>query len=387
VDSECKADPNPYKVSLGVGAYRDENGKPLVMKAVHEAKHRICELAEQEWTHEYQPIGGRPAFLAVSRSLAFGADTGARSNIASCQSLSGTGALRLGMEFLQRFSAEKTIFLPNPTWGNHKALATDSGLEVGTYTYIDTNDLTQPKLNMAAMLEDLRTKVPVGGIILLHLCAHNPTGVDPTIEQWNAIANICVEQKLQVFFDNAYQGFASGDLASDARPLQLFINKGLNVLVACSYAKIFGLYGERVGALHCCALTKEAADGISSQLKLIARAMYSNPPQFGAQIVETILQDEALTATWENELKHMSSRIKSMRSALKRNLGDGDEWKHLVEQIGMFSYTGLTPAQVQHCKEVSSVYMLNSGRISMAGLNEGNVEHVAKAMMKAIQEA
>lgn len=310
----------------------------------------------------------------------------------SLQSLSGTGACRLGCEFFSRFHRTSdqppTIYFPNPTWGNHHAIAKDAGLNIQTYRYLDLNNLTNPQLDLKGMLADL-SAAPSGSVVLLHMCAHNPTGVDPTLDQWRKIAECCRDHKLQIFFDNAYQGFASGDLNGDAKPLQLMVGEefNLNVFVACSFAKNMGLYGERIGVLHVIGPDETSAQNVFTQLKKLARAMYSNPPQFGAMVAHEVMTHPELRGLWEEELKGMSERINKMRLALRTSLEEktsGQKWNHITDQIGMFSYTGLTKAQVDKCTE-AGVFMLGTGRISMAGLNEGNVDHVAEVMAKAVQ--
>mmetsp|Transcript_23655 Transcript_23655/g.33206 ORF Transcript_23655/g.33206 Transcript_23655/m.33206 type:complete len:416 (+) Transcript_23655:324-1571(+) len=387
--NECQ---NPKKVSLGIGAYRNEEGKPLVLEAVIQAKADLASQPSQEWTHEYQPIDGCQNFVRAAQDLAFGPTL--RKQLGDClvgmQTMSGTGACRLGFEFVSRYGTHTdTILLPNPTWGNHKSIAKFARLKILEYTYLDETQMETPKLDLPQILKDLHS-APKGTTVVLHMCAHNPTGVDPTMEEWEQIADVIKERELQPFFDNAYQGFASGDLEGDAASLRLFIDKGLHPLVACSFAKNMGLYGERIGALHVVAPSPEAAQATLSQLKIEARAMYSNPPKFGAQVALRVMTNPKLRPLWETELKHMSERIKRMRVVLRKLLEDkvnpahGKTWNHVTDQIGMFSYTGLTPDQVNHCGTEGSVFMLSTGRISMAGLNDHNVEYVATVMANAI---
>jgi len=256
---------------------------------------------------------------------------------------------------------------------------------VTKYTYLDKGCVATPRLDYEGLRRDLRG-VEEGAIVVLHLCAHNPTGVDPSLEQWEGIADVCKERKLVPLIDNAYQGFASGNLEKDAKPLRVFIDKGLTPLIACSFAKNMGLYGERVGALHIVTPDASCAAAVQSQLKLLARAMYSNPPQFGAMVAHRVLSDEVLRGIWEKELEGMANRIKSMRGALRDRLEGklGGDWSHITQQIGMFSYTGLTEQQVGYCTE-NGVFMLKTGRISMAGLNEGNIDYAAGVMADAIK--
>lgn len=353
-------------------------------------------MPSQSWTHEYQAISGHGPFCKASQELLLGSDLYSKvaSRIVSLQSLSGTGACRLGCEFLSRFhkpsgnDEKTTILFPNPTWGNHHAIAKDANMNVKTYRYLDLNNLTSPQLDLDGMLEDL-SNAPKGSIIMLHMCAHNPTGVDPTLDQWRKIAQCCKDNELQIFFDNAYQGFASGNLNGDAKPLQMMVGEEFNmsVFVACSFAKNMGLYGERIGALHVIAPDEASANNVFTQLKTLARAMYSNPPQFGAMVAHKVMTEANLRSLWEEELKGMAERINKMRWALREQLEkkvSEQKWNHITDQIGMFSYTGLTPEQVNACTE-RGVFMLGTGRISMAGLNESNVDHVADVMASAIQ--
>eukprot|EP00957_Ditylum_brightwellii_P008527 647041-Ditylum_brightwellii.AAC.1 len=231
----------PQKVSLGIGAYRDDNGKPLVLEAVIQAKAKLAKLPPQSWTHEYQPISGHGLFLAAAQELLVGKDLRNKlgGRLVSIQSLSGTGAIRLGCDLLSRFSQSKCFYVPNPTWSNHKNIGEESGLDVKMYRYIDSSMPHTPRLDFDGMIEDLKG-APKGSIVVLHLCAHNPTGVDPTLQQWEKIAMVCREQGLQPFFDNAYQGFASGELEGDAQSVRLFVRRGLYPLIACSFAKNMG---------------------------------------------------------------------------------------------------------------------------------------------------
>lgn len=344
----------------------------------------------QSWTHEYQAIQGHGPFLAASQELVFGKEAlsgGLEKRLVSLQSLSGTGACSLGFTFLKKFAPTNVLYLPDPTWANHFGIAHHAGLETRTYRYLDKSRPTTPMLDLDGMLQDLQ-QAPEGSTVVLHMCAHNPTGVDPNLDQLEQIATVVQERKLIPFFDNAYQGFASGDLEGDASSLRMFIAKGLNPLVACSFAKNMGLYGERIGALHVVTSDAPSAAATLSQLKIIARVIYSNPPKFGAMVVHRVMTDPSLRTLWETELKSMSARIQTMRSELRRLLEQklpNTSWKHVTDQIGMFSYTGLTKEQVDHCAKYGAVFMLPTGRISMAGLNDGNLEHTATAFAEAIQ--
>ncbi|KAL8149228.1 hypothetical protein AgCh_006295 [Apium graveolens] len=305
-------DQSPNKLNLGVGAYRTEEGKPLVLNVVKRAELMLVD--DQSRVKEYLPIVGLADFNKLSAKLIFGADSPAiqENRVATVQCLSGTGSLRVGGEFLARHYHERTVYIPQPTWGNHPKIFTLAGLSVKTYRYY--NPETRG-LDFEGMLEDLGS-APSGAIVLLHACAHNPTGVDPTIEQWEQIRQLMRSKSLLPFFDSAYQGFASGSLDADAQSVRIFVADGGECLAAQSYAKNMGLYGERVGALSIVCKTADAASKVESQLKLVIRPMYSSPPLHGASIVAAILKDSDLYNEWTLELKAMADRIICMRKEL-----------------------------------------------------------------------
>eukprot|EP00698_Gefionella_okellyi_P006474 TRINITY_DN15808_c0_g1_i1.p1 TRINITY_DN15808_c0_g1~~TRINITY_DN15808_c0_g1_i1.p1 ORF type:complete len:420 (-),score=94.45 TRINITY_DN15808_c0_g1_i1:29-1288(-) len=366
------------KVNLGVGAYRDDNGKPFVLPSVREAEKRIF---EKKLDHEYAPIAGAPGFSKEAAKLVFGEDSPALkdSRVASVQAISGTGALRVGFEFARRFMGEIPIYLPNPSWGNHKNIIKDSRLQLKEYRYWDAKTRG---LDFAGLTADLKA-APKGSFITLHACAHNPTGVDPSLAQWKELSALCKDQGHFVFFDSAYQGFASGDPARDAAPIRQFIADGHNVVVAQSFAKNMGLYGGRVGAFHVVCADAAEQDRVMSQLKILIRPMYSNPPIHGARIVEMVLSDPALRKAWDQDVKLMADRIISMRHALKGGLkkaGSKLNWDHITNQIGMFCFTGLSGDQVKTMINTHHVYMTADGRISVAGLTSKNVDYVAGAL-------
>ena len=303
--------------------------------------------------------------------------------LAISQSISGTGALRVGGEFLARFHpGPRKIFLPTPTWGNHTPIFKDSRLEVASYRYFDpkTNGLDFP-----GMIQDLQS-APVGSIVLLHACAHNPTGVDPTPNQWEEISSICSQRSLFPFFDMAYQGFASGDPEKDAQAVRTFVKDGHSLLLAQSYAKNFGLYGERVGAISAVCASPEEAQAVASQIKIVIRPMYSNPPIHGARLVSTILQSSDLSKEWALEVDHMAQRIISMRKSLRNLLEtryrSSRPWNHITDQIGMFCFTGLKADQVEKLTKNHHIYLTKDGRISIAGITEANVDHLAASIHK-----
>ena len=308
--------------------------------------------------------------------------------------MSGTGAVHLGALFLARFyprPSNQPIYFSSPTWANHNQIFTNVHLPIQKYPYFSA----QTKgLDFEGMKSTI-SGAPEGSIILLHACAHNPTGVDPTKDQWKEIAEIIRSRKHFPFFDCAYQGFASGDLANDAWAVQYFISQGFELCIAQSFAKNFGLYGERAGAFHFVTGPYAGAEAtvgrIASQLAILQRSEISNPPAYGARIASLILNDKALFAEWEENLRTMAGRIKDMRKALRSRLeelnGQPESWKHITDQIGMFSFTGLTEPQVLKIREDAHVYMTKNGRISMAGLNTRNVRYVADAIDKVVKEA
>lgn len=376
-------DPNPNKLNLGVGAYRTEEGKPLVLNVVRRAEQML--VNDKSRVKEYLPIVGLADFNKLSAKLIFGADSPAiqENRVTTVQCLSGTGSLRVGAEFLARHYHEHTIYIPLPTWGNHPKVFTLAGLSVKTYRYY--NPATRG-LDFEGLLDDLNA-APSGAIVLLHACAHNPTGVDPTLEQWEQIRQLMRSKRLLPFFDSAYQGFASGSLDADAQSVRMFVADGGECVVAQSYAKNMGLYGERVGALSIVCRSADVASRVESQIKLVIRPMYSNPPIHGASIVATILKDSNMYHEWTVELKAMADRIISMRQQLFDALqakGTPGDWSHIVKQIGMFTFTGLNAEQVAFMTSEYHIYMTSDGRISMAGLSSGTVPHLADAMHAAV---
>lgn len=331
-----------------------------------------------------------PSLTSGAARLILGSNCSAisQNRVASIQTISGTGSNHLAGLFLSRFppagfnpskDSNGVIYVSNPTWANHFSIFKNVGLTVKTYPYFKAETLT---LDFEGLIDTL-SHANKGEIVLLHACAHNPTGIDPTHEQWAKIADVIIERGLFPFFDCAYQGFASGDLDNDAWAVRHFAERGIEFLVCQSFAKNFGLYGERVGALHVIAADSTTRDAIYSQLCLLQRSEISNPPAYGGRIVSRILNNPDLFAEWQRDLNTMSSRIIDMRHALRSELvrlRTPGTWDHIVTQIGMFSFTGLTPEQVDRMVDEFHVYMTRNGRISMAGLNENNVAYVAKAI-------
>lgn len=379
VTEAYKKDTNPKKINLGVGAYRDDNGKPFVLPSVKKASQR---LVEKNLDHEYSPIGGTAEFCKNSISLALGDDSQhvAGGLNATVQAISGTGALRIGGAFLASFfPGVKDIYLPTPSWGNHGPIFRHSGLNVKAYRYYEPSSCG---FDFKGALEDL-SKIPERSIVLLHACAHNPTGVDPKPEQWAEMSAVIKKRNLFPFFDMAYQGFASGDVTKDAFAVRSFLKEGHQIALAQSFAKNMGLYGERAGAFSLVCADKDEAARTMSQIKILIRPMYSNPPIHGARLVSEILSDATLRKEWLADVKLMADRIISVRSTLQNNLkklGSSRNWQHITDQIGMFCFTGMNQQQCERLTKEFSVYLTKDGRISMAGVTSKNVDYLAQAI-------
>jgi aspartate aminotransferase len=379
VTEAYKRDTNPNKINLGAGTYRDDNGKPYVLPCVRKAEEKI---KAKNLDKEYAPISGNPDFCkhAIQLALGDGSEVIANGLNATVQGISGTGSLRVGAAFLKSFfPGVKTVWLPKPTWGNHTPIFKHSGLDVDGYKFYDPKTCG---FDFQGALDDIR-KIPERSVILLHACAHNPTGVDPSLEQWRELSAVVKQKNLFPFFDMAYQGFASGNIDRDAQAVRLFLKDGHKIVLAQSFAKNMGLYGERAGAFTVVTENKEETAKVMSQLKILIRAMYSNPPIYGARIVSEILGDEKLRADWLLEVKGMADRIISVRTRLRDNLkkeGSSKNWEHITNQIGMFCFTGMTPDQVEKLTKVHSVYLTKDGRISMAGVTSKNVDYLASSM-------
>ncbi|KAF5294157.1 hypothetical protein FQR65_LT10868 [Abscondita terminalis] len=379
VTEAFKRDTNPKKINLGVGAYRDDNGKPYVLPSILKAEEN---LRAKNLDKEYLPISGSADFCKLSIQLALGDDCEQVANglNVTTQGISGTGSLRIGAAFLSAFfPGPKTVYLPTPSWGNHTPIFKHSGMDVKSYTFFEPKTCG---FNFEGALNDIN-KLPEKSIVLLHACAHNPTGVDPNFEQWKELSQIIKKKNLFPFFDMAYQGFASGDISKDAQAVRYFVKEGHNIALAQSYAKNMGLYGERAGAFSIIAANKEEAAKVMSQIKILIRPMYSNPPLHGARIVTEVLGDKTLRAQWLTEVKGMADRIISVRTKLRENLkkeGSSLDWSHITNQIGMFCFTGMKPDQVERITKDYSVFLTKDGRISMAGVTSKNVEYLAHAM-------
>jgi aromatic-amino-acid transaminase len=382
VTEAFNSDPNPRKVNLGVGVYCDENGKVPLLDCVKRAEHELAELSAPR---SYLPIDGIPAYDREVRALLFGrdADVIAAGRAITAQAVGGTGALKVGADFLRRFAPGAQVWISDPSWENHRALFEGAGFTVNTYTYFDPATRGLDFAGMIAALE----RIPAGSVVVLHACCHNPTGVDPTPAQWPQIVDVIRGRGLVPYLDLAYQGFGDG-IDPDGAVVRAFAATPGPMLVASSFSKSFSIYGERVGALSVVAADKDEAARVLSQVKRTIRSNYSNPPTHGAQIVATVLCSPELRALWETELAAMRDRIKLMRALLVERLHEhvpGADFRFILTQRGMFSYSGLTKAQVQALRQDFSIYAIDTGRICVAALNTRNVEDVAAAVAKVVR--
>ncbi|TNJ28493.1 Aspartate aminotransferase [Giardia muris] len=395
------ADSNPKKVNLGVGAYRDETGKPWILPSVREAE-KVISADLTTFNKEYPPMAGFPKFLEAAQRLMFGADSPVlqQGRVASCQAISGSGSLYIGFQLIHHWLKSADVYLPAPTWPNHYSLFNnvfgDSGRKYKEYPYLRAGSL---EIDLEGALQVI-TKAPRGSVFLFHACAHNPSGIDYTVAQWDKIRDAIKAHGHVVFFDSAYQGFATGSFEDDARAVRDFVAAGVDVLVAQSFSKNFGLYGERVGCIHVVhggagseAENKQLSAALTSGLASLVRATWSLSAIHGAYIVQTIVHDPHLLKMFYADVATMSGRIRTMRQRLHAALserrvpgpGPSGGWDHLVSAIGMFTYTGLAPEHVDYLREKWSIYMVKSGgRMSMCGLTDANIDYVAEAIADAI---
>ena len=377
LNEQFNADTNPAKVNLGVGVYTDENGKLPLLACVAAAEKQLMDAPKPRG---YLPIDGIAAYDKAVQGLVFGADSEAvqQGRVATVQTLGGTGGLKVGADFLKRLHPQAKVLISDPSWENHRALFLQAGFPVEQYPYYDA---ATRGVAFDAMLAALAA-APAGTIVVLHACCHNPTGCDLTPAQWDAVIAAVKRYDLVPFVDMAYQGFGFG-IAEDGAVVRQFLAAGLDFFVSTSFSKSFSLYGELVGALSVVCSSKDDATRVLSQLKIVIRTNYSNPPTHGAQIVATVLTTPALRAQWEGELTGMRERIKRMRGALVdqlTNAGVKGDLSYIVKQNGMFSYSGLSTAQMQRLRSEFGVYGVDSGRICVAALNDGNLAYVAKAI-------
>jgi aromatic-amino-acid transaminase len=384
LNEQFAADTNPNKVNLGVGVYYDEHGKLPLLECVKAAEQAMAEAAKPRG---YLPIDGIAAYDAAVQSLVFGADSALvkGKRVATVQALGGTGGLRVGADLLKQLNPSAKVLISAPSWENHRALFMRAGFEVSEYAYYDAALRNEGGIDFAGMKAALNA-APAGTVVVLHACCHNPTGYDLAPAQWDEVVAIVRSRGLVPFLDMAYQGFGAG-IAEDGAAVAKFVASGGDLLVATSFSKSFSLYGERVGALSVVCASADEAARVLSQLKIIIRTNYSNPPTHGAQIVATVLSTPALRAQWEGELAGMRERIKAMRGALVAKLaasGVKQDFGFIARQTGMFSYSGLSAAQMQRLRSEFGIYGVDSGRICVAALNAKNLDAVVAAIAKVL---
>ncbi|EPL3466554.1 aromatic amino acid transaminase [Enterobacter ludwigii] len=372
-----KEDPRSDKVNLSIGLYYNEEGIIPQLQAVAEAEARLN--AVPHGASLYLPMEGLNSYRNTIAPLLFGADHAVltQKRVATIQTLGGSGALKVGADFLKKYFPDSGVLVSDPTWENHVAIFEGAGFTVQTYPWFDSET---NGVRVDALLEKLNT-LPERSIVLLHPCCHNPTGADLTNAQWDAVIDVLKTRNLIPFLDIAYQGFGAG-MEEDAYAIRAVASAGLPALVSNSFSKIFSLYGERVGGLSVVCEDAEAAGRVLGQLKATVRRIYSSPPNFGAQVVATVLGDDRLKASWLAEVESMRKRILTMRQELVDVLKEavpGHNFDYLLKQRGMFSYTGLSAAQVDRLREEFGVYLISSGRMCVAGLNASNVHRVAQA--------
>ena len=382
LNEQYAADPNPQKVNLGVGVYFDDNGKLPLLQCVQAAEKALMDTPT---ARGYLPIDGIAAYDNAVKALVFGADAEpvTSGRVATVQAIGGTGGLKIGADFLKKISPNATVLISDPSWENHRAIFQNAGFEVDTYAYYDA---AKRGVNFDGMLQSLRSAAP-GTIAVLHACCHNPTGYDITPAQWDQVIEVVKANNLVAFLDMAYQGFGHG-IAEDGAVIGKFVAAGLNIFVSTSFSKSFSLYGERVGALSVVANDKEEAARVLSQLKIVIRTNYSNPPTHGGAVVAKVLTTPALRQQWEEELGAMRVRIKAMRQKLVDGLqaaGVQQDMSFMTQQIGMFSYSGLTKEQMLRLRSEFGVYGTDTGRICVAALNDDNVGYVSESIAAVLK--
>ena len=377
LNEQFNADTNPAKVNLGVGVYFDNNGKLPLLQCVQAAEKTMM---EKPTARGYLPIDGIVAYDNAVKSLVFGADSEPLTSgrAATVQAIGGTGGLKIGADFLKRLNPNAKVLISDPSWENHRALFNNAGFEVDTYAYYDA---AKRGVNVEGFLASLNAAAP-GTIVVLHACCHNPTGYDITPADWDQVIAVVKAKELTPFLDMAYQGFGYG-IAEDGAVIQKFVAAGLNFFVSTSFSKSFSLYGERVGGLSVLCQDKEEMSRVLSQLKIVIRTNYSNPPIHGGAVVAAVLNNPELRALWEKELGEMRVRIKAMRQKLVDGLkaaGVKQDMSFITTQIGMFSYSGLTKNQMVRLRSEFGVYGTDTGRMCVAALNSKNIDYVCKAI-------
>ncbi len=378
---QFKNDPNPDKVNLGAGVYKDDKGSTPILKAVKQAEKR---LLETENSKSYLPISGHPSYAKCVQSLLFGDEHEVilSSRASTIHAPGGTGALRMGAELLRKFLPSASAWISAPTWANHKGIFSAAGFPVMDYPYYDHGTKA---INLDRFMDCLE-RIPKGDIVILHACCHNPSGVDLSRDQWQIVVDIAKEKKWIPFIDFAYQGFGGG-VEQDRYPVGLFSAAGIDLFVASSFSKNLGLYNERSGALTIVSPTEMEAQVALSHLKTVIRTCYSNPPAHGGLVAATVLGDKQLSEIWTKELSDMRQRIVNMRTALVDGLtqrGVDLNFTHIKSQRGMFSFSGLSDDVVKWLKHNKSIYVVNGGRINIAGLTTGNIDYVCDAIAEAM---
>ena len=381
LNEQFAADTNPNKVNLGVGVYFDDNGKLPLLECVQSAEKAMM---DKPTARGYLPIDGIAAYDAAVKSLVFGADSEpvTSGRVATVQGIGGTGGLKIGADFLKKVSPHAKVMISDPSWENHRALFTNAGFQVDSYAYYDAE---KRGVNFEGMLASLNAAA-VGTIVVLHACCHNPTGYDITAAQWDQVIAVVKAKSLTPFLDMAYQGFGHG-IQEDGAVIGKFVAAGLNFLVSTSFSKSFSLYGERVGALSVVCIDKEECGRVLSQLKIVIRTNYSNPPIHGGAVVAAVLTNPEWRATWEKELGEMRVRIKVMRQKLVDGLkaaGVKQDMSFITTQIGMFSYSGLSKDQMVRLRSEFGVYGTDTGRMCVAALNSKNIDYVCQAIAKVV---
>ncbi len=381
LNEQFNADTNPNKVNLGVGVYFDDNGKLPLLQCVQAAEQAMM---DKPTARGYLPIDGIAAYDAAVKSLVFGADSEPvkSGRVATVQGIGGTGGLKIGADFLKKLNPGAKVLISDPSWENHRALFTSAGFTVESYRYYDA---AKRGVDFAGMLADIQA-APAGTIVLLHACCHNPTGYDITAAQWDQVIAAVKAKGLVAFLDMAYQGFGHG-ISEDGAVIGKFVAAGLDFFVSTSFSKSFSLYGERVGALSVLCASKEEADRVLSQLKIVIRTNYSNPPTHGGAVVAAVQNNPELRALWEKELGEMRVRIKAMRQTLVDGLkaaGVKQDMSFITSQIGMFSYSGLSKDQMVRLRSEFGVYGTDTGRMCVAALNSKNIAYVCQAIAKVV---
>jgi len=381
LNEQYNSDTNPHKVNLGVGVYFDDNGKLPLLQCVQAAEKTLMATPT---ARGYLPIDGIAAYDAAVKGLVFGADSEAvkTGRVATVQGIGGTGGLKIGADFLKRLNPNAKVLISDPSWENHRALFTNAGFIVDSYAYYDAN---KRGVNFEGMLASLNAAAPAT-IVVLHACCHNPTGYDITADQWDQVIAVVKAKSLTAFLDMAYQGFGHG-IAEDGAVIGKFVAAGLDFFVSTSFSKSFSLYGERVGALSVLCASKEEADRVLSQLKIVIRTNYSNPPIHGGAVVAAVLNNPTLRAQWEQELGEMRARIKVMRKSLVQGLkaaGVKADMGFITTQIGMFSYSGLNKDQMVRLRSEFGVYGTDTGRMCVAALNSKNIDYVCASIAKVM---